>query len=59
MLIYSCCSDSTITEAGRGHELLPLQLDAAVMMATMLGWLVSMCKVNNTAGAVIDLSVFN
>lgn len=22
-LIYSCCSDSTITEAGRGHESLP------------------------------------
>lgn len=59
MLIHSCCSDSTITDAGRGHELLPLQLDAEVMMTMMLGWLVSMCKVNNTAGTVIDLSAFN
>ncbi len=59
MLIYSCCSDSTITEAGRGHELLPLQLDVEVMMTMILRWLVCMCRVNNTAAAVIDLSVFN
>lgn len=44
MLIYSCCSDSIITEAG-GHGLLLYQLDGVMMV----GWLVSVCKVNNTA----------
>ena len=55
MLIYSCCSDSTITEAGRVHELLSFQLDAMMMMM-MLGWLV---KLIIQLGTVIDFSVLN
>lgn len=43
---------------GGGYELLPIQLDAVLMM--MLGWLVSMSTVNNTAWhCVIDLLAFN